>query len=106
MTDVFISYSGKDEEQAIKVHTLLTTYGIKTFLAGISLEPGANWSAEIFDNLKKSQGRRGQPLKKDRSDRKRDVGSETTYLHLKAYRCVIPQSCGLKILGRRYVNYT
>ena len=55
MTNVFISYSVKDEEQAIKVHTLLTTYGIKTFLAGISLDPGANWSAEIFDNLKKSQ---------------------------------------------------
>ena len=26
------------------------------------------------------------------------VGSETTYLHLKAYRCVILQSCGLKVL--------
>jgi hypothetical protein len=27
-----------------------------------------------------------------------DVGSEATYFHLKAYRCIIPQSCGLKIL--------
>ena len=26
-----------------------------------------------------------------------DVGSETTYLHLKAYKCVIPQSYGLKV---------
>lgn len=55
MTDVFISYSAKDEEQAAKVHSLLTGYGIKTFLSGISLEPGCNWSEEIRENLKKSQ---------------------------------------------------
>lgn len=55
MTDVFISYSVKDEEKAIEVHSLLSSYGIKTFLAGISLEPGSNWSEEIMNNLKKSQ---------------------------------------------------
>tara|TARA_B100001964_G_C13820227_1_gene416963 strand:+ start:52 stop:513 length:462 start_codon:yes stop_codon:yes gene_type:complete len=55
MTDVFISYSAKDEEQALKVYSLLSGYGIKTFLAGISLEPGCNWSEEIKQNLNKSQ---------------------------------------------------
>jgi hypothetical protein len=28
----------------------------------------------------------------------RNIGSETTYLHLKAYRCVIPQPYRLKVL--------
>jgi len=55
MTDVFISYSVSDEEQAKKVYSLLSEYGIKTFLAGISLEPGCNWSEEIKENLNKSQ---------------------------------------------------
>jgi hypothetical protein len=35
-----------------------------------------------------------------------DVGSEATYLHLKAYRCVMPQSCGLKVFWRNYINYS
>jgi hypothetical protein len=55
MADVFISYSVKDDKHAKKVYSLLTSYGIRTFLAGISLEPGSNWSKEILENLKKSQ---------------------------------------------------
>jgi len=34
-----------------------------------------------------------------------DVGSETTYLDLKAYRYVISQPCDLKVLLRSYINY-
>lgn len=55
MTDVFISYSVKDEKKAKEVHALLTSYGIKAFLAGISLTPGSDWSSEIIANLNKSQ---------------------------------------------------
>ncbi len=55
MADVFISYSEQDREKAAEVHSLISSYGIQTFLAGISLEAGADWSQEIIDNLKNSQ---------------------------------------------------
>ncbi len=55
MSDVFISYSVDDEKKAKEVHKLLTSYGISTFLAGISLEPGDDWSDEILGNLNTSK---------------------------------------------------
>ena len=55
MTNAFISYSVKDEEIATKLHNALTTLGIPTFMAGISIEPGENWTDSIFTSLKQAE---------------------------------------------------
>lgn len=55
MTSAFISYSVKDEEISTKLHNALTTMGIPTFMAGISIEPGEEWTESIFSNLKEAE---------------------------------------------------
>lgn len=52
---VFISYSVQDEDIARRLHEALTHVGVETFLAGISLEPGSNWTQEIFKALRSSE---------------------------------------------------
>jgi len=55
MAKVFISYSVKDEPFAKRMYNALSSLGVSTFLAGISLKPGSNWTEEILNNLKLSQ---------------------------------------------------
>ena len=55
MAKVFISYSVKDEPFAKRMYNALSSLGVSTFLAGISLKPGSNWTEEILSNLKLSQ---------------------------------------------------
>ena len=55
MTSAFISYSVQDEHIAKGLYKMTSMAGIKTFLAGISLEPGSNWTESIFKNLEESQ---------------------------------------------------
>ena len=50
MTDVFISYSVKDEELAQFVRSHLTAQGLTVFLASISLVPGERWTPKIIDS--------------------------------------------------------
>lgn len=52
MTQVFISYSTQDEQIAQDIHTALNQVGAEPFLASVSLQPGVNWTQEIFNNLK------------------------------------------------------
>lgn len=47
MAEVFISYSVKDEPFAKRIYNALSSLGVSTFLAGISLKPGSNWTEEI-----------------------------------------------------------
>lgn len=54
MSTAFISYSTKDEELAKKLYSLTSMAGIETFLAGISIEPGSNWTDVIFEKLDKA----------------------------------------------------
>lgn len=51
MATAFISYSVKDEHLAKSLHTMISMAGIDTFLAGISITPGANWTDAIFKHL-------------------------------------------------------
>lgn len=51
MSSVFISYSVKDEPLARSLHSIISLAGVETFLAGISIEPGSDWTREIFKNL-------------------------------------------------------
>jgi len=53
MPNAFISYSSKDEELAMQLHGVLKIAGIDTFIAAISIAPGANWTEAIFENLNK-----------------------------------------------------
>ena len=55
MPDVFISYSIKDEALARKLKFTLDGLGVKTFLASMSLSPGAKWKGDILKNLKESK---------------------------------------------------
>ncbi len=55
MSKVFISYSTQDENIAQQIHAALDQVGADPFLASISLQPGANWTNEIFSNLKSAQ---------------------------------------------------
>ncbi|UTW44159.1 toll/interleukin-1 receptor domain-containing protein [bacterium SCSIO 12696] len=55
MTSAFISYSVQDEHMAKGLHKMTSMAGIETFLAGISLEPGSNWTETIFKNLEQSE---------------------------------------------------
>ncbi|MFT6405919.1 MAG: hypothetical protein ACJAVI_005898 [Candidatus Azotimanducaceae bacterium] len=54
LTTAFISYSVKDEKLAKGLYSATSMAGIKTFLAGISIEPGNRWTETIFENLEKS----------------------------------------------------
>ena len=51
MAAAFISYSVKDEPLAKNLHAMISMAGIDTFLAGISIEPGSNWTDAIFKHL-------------------------------------------------------
>ncbi len=55
MTDVFISYSVKDEELAKFVHSHLIAKGLSVFLASISLAPGERWTQKIIDEMRSSE---------------------------------------------------
>jgi hypothetical protein len=55
MAKVFISYSVKDEESANKLYESMTHLGIDAFMAGISIEPGQQWSDEIFKHLREAK---------------------------------------------------
>ncbi|GJM04468.1 MAG: hypothetical protein DHS20C09_04590 [marine bacterium B5-7] len=55
MNSVFISYSSQDSKLARGLFSAATMAGIETFLAEISIEPGKNWTKEIFDNLSDSE---------------------------------------------------
>lgn len=52
MSNVFISYSTQDEHIAQQIYSALDQVGAAPFLASISLQPGVNWTDEIFNNLK------------------------------------------------------
>ena len=54
MPDIFISYSTADEQLARFLHQHLTKEGVEVFLAGVSLQPGQQWSQEILNSLKAS----------------------------------------------------
>jgi hypothetical protein len=53
--DCFISYSSKDAAFATAVHEDLTAHGLEVFMAGISLQPGDRWSAEVHRALANSK---------------------------------------------------
>jgi hypothetical protein len=55
MTDVFISYSVKDEELAQFVRAHLLAQGLTVFLASISLVPGERWTPRIIEELRSSE---------------------------------------------------
>tara|TARA_B100000609_G_C16988184_1_gene317306 strand:- start:83 stop:538 length:456 start_codon:yes stop_codon:yes gene_type:complete len=55
MSKVFISYSTKDEHIARGIFKALNQVGADPFLASISLQPGVNWTQEIFNNLKEAK---------------------------------------------------
>ena len=54
MTDVFISYSSKDESFASSVYGFLLAKGLHTFMARHSINAGQKWSPEIWDALRSS----------------------------------------------------
>ena len=54
MNTAFISYSVKDELLAKNLHNVISLSGIETFLAGISIEPGSNWTDVIFLKLQEA----------------------------------------------------
>jgi hypothetical protein len=55
MTDVFISYSVKDEELAQFVRSHLIAQDLTVFLASISLVPGERWTPRIIEELRTSE---------------------------------------------------
>ena len=55
MTDVFISYSTKDEDLARFVVQHLEAHGLTVFLASISLSPGERWTPQIIQQLQVSE---------------------------------------------------
>ena len=55
MSKVFISYSTQDEDIAQQIHCALDRVGAEPFLASLSLQPGVNWTEEIFNNLKSAE---------------------------------------------------
>ncbi len=54
MPSVFISYASSDERLARYIHDHLVKDGVSTFLACISLQPGAQWEPQIRENLRQS----------------------------------------------------
>jgi TIR domain len=55
LSSAFISYSKEDEHLAKGLHSATTAAGIDTFLAGISIEPGSNWTDAIFEHLERAK---------------------------------------------------
>ena len=55
MSDVFISYSVKDEELAQFVRSHLLAQGLSVFIASISLNPGERWTPQIIEQLRASE---------------------------------------------------
>lgn len=51
MSDIFISYSTKDEQLASFLHRHLTNEGVTVFLASVSLVPGDRWPQQILGEL-------------------------------------------------------
>jgi hypothetical protein len=51
MPDVFISYTSPDERIARFVHQHLEAERVTSFLACVSLQPGAEWTPEVFRQL-------------------------------------------------------
>lgn len=49
--DCFISYSHSDSIMARQIRGMLEEMGVSSFLAEVSLQPGDDWSAEIWDKL-------------------------------------------------------
>src|SRR5947208_927769 len=45
--NVFLSYSSKDEKEALTISKLIESIGGKVFLAGKDLKPGQNFTEEI-----------------------------------------------------------
>jgi hypothetical protein len=54
MSDVFISFSSKDERLAQFVQEHLIASGVSAFVAPTSLRPGEQWSPEILNALRAS----------------------------------------------------
>ena len=54
MSRVFISYSSQDENIAKQLYDTLLPIGAEPFLASVSIEPGSNWTDEIFKSLEES----------------------------------------------------
>lgn len=54
MSDVFISYSVKDEKLARFIREHLLQKELNVFLASISLNAGEHWTPQIFEALKNS----------------------------------------------------
>lgn len=55
MSDVFISYSVKDENLAQFVRSHLVAQGLDVFLASISLDIGEHWTPQIIEALRNSE---------------------------------------------------
>jgi hypothetical protein len=54
MADCFISYASPDERLATDVAQYLRWRGLEVFMAGLSLQPGDTWNAEIQNALRTS----------------------------------------------------
>lgn len=54
MPDIFISHSTTDERIAQFMRQHLSDEGVQVFLASASLQPGQQWSPEIFNALRGS----------------------------------------------------
>ena len=50
-TNIFISYTRKDVEQAQKIHKCLSDAGFDVWRDVTDIEPGKNWSREVAQNL-------------------------------------------------------
>jgi len=55
MAEAFISYSVADENLAQWLHRSCENFGIKAFLASISLTKGQKWKDEILSELKNAE---------------------------------------------------
>jgi hypothetical protein len=52
--DVFISYADKDFNKAKEIHDHLLNYGVRVFLAKLSIESGNKWKEELKSNINSS----------------------------------------------------
>jgi len=55
MPDCFISYSIDDEKFATSFCESLALLDVSAFMASVSLQPGENWTKEIWNNLHASK---------------------------------------------------
>lgn len=55
MPDIFISYSHQDEELANKLKKSFDEHQLSTFLAGLSLPAGENWTENILESLRSAK---------------------------------------------------